>query len=180
MTRWYRSPEMLVSDLYGAPSDIWSLGCTFAELATGRPLFPGVTDMRSGEIKRCSGLWKFSMSLLCPRVCALTHVHVPRAQAPRPWTSYGASCAAWARCRPPRPSASPPPPPRQGCRRRRRRRLAASRCGSGCRSWTAGCWTWCRCVLGCCVVLVGGDLGMGIYQVTRPIVVTGGEDVVPG
>eukprot|EP00198_Chlamydomonas_reinhardtii_P004949 XP_001694285.1 predicted protein [Chlamydomonas reinhardtii] len=32
-TRWYRSPEVLVGDLYGPAADIWSLGCTVAELA---------------------------------------------------------------------------------------------------------------------------------------------------
>ncbi|KAG2436238.1 hypothetical protein HXX76_006549 [Chlamydomonas incerta] len=56
VTRWYRSPEMLVSDLYAAPSDIWSLGCTFAELATGRPLFPGTSSLdQLWRIMRCLG-----------------------------------------------------------------------------------------------------------------------------
>ncbi|KAG2485431.1 hypothetical protein HYH03_015811 [Edaphochlamys debaryana] len=41
VTRWYRAPEILVGDSYGPASDIWSLGCTLAELATGTPLFPG-------------------------------------------------------------------------------------------------------------------------------------------
>ncbi|KAG2485396.1 hypothetical protein HYH03_015882 [Edaphochlamys debaryana] len=44
VTRWYRAPEVLVGDEYGAASDIWSLGCTLAEAATGRPLFTGISS----------------------------------------------------------------------------------------------------------------------------------------
>ncbi|GLI61155.1 hypothetical protein VaNZ11_003439 [Volvox africanus] len=56
VTRWYRSPEMLVSDLYSAASDVWSLGCTFAEIATGRPLFPGTSSLdQLWRIMRCLG-----------------------------------------------------------------------------------------------------------------------------
>lgn len=41
-TRFYRAPEiMLTWKLYGAPVDIWSVGCILAELATGKVLFPG-------------------------------------------------------------------------------------------------------------------------------------------
>ncbi|EFJ42972.1 hypothetical protein VOLCADRAFT_32096, partial [Volvox carteri f. nagariensis] len=41
VTRWYRPPEVLVGDHYGPPVDIWALGCIFAEMLIGRPLFPG-------------------------------------------------------------------------------------------------------------------------------------------
>lgn len=42
VTRYYRAPEiMLASREYGKEVDIWSLGCTIAELATGKVLFPG-------------------------------------------------------------------------------------------------------------------------------------------
>ncbi|KXZ49082.1 hypothetical protein GPECTOR_23g166 [Gonium pectorale] len=41
VTRFYRAPEVLVGDVYGTAVDVWSYGCTLAELATGRPLFPG-------------------------------------------------------------------------------------------------------------------------------------------
>ncbi|XP_078431023.1 mitogen-activated protein kinase 9-like isoform X2 [Wolffia australiana] len=42
-TRWYRAPELCGSfySNYTPAIDIWSIGCIFAELLTGRPLFPG-------------------------------------------------------------------------------------------------------------------------------------------
>ncbi|XP_062229772.1 mitogen-activated protein kinase 12 [Phragmites australis] len=42
-TRWYRAPELCGSffSKYTPAIDIWSIGCIFAELVTGRPLFPG-------------------------------------------------------------------------------------------------------------------------------------------
>jgi serine/threonine protein kinase len=41
-TRWYRAPEALCSwNSYTAGIDIWSTGCTFAEMMSGKPLFPG-------------------------------------------------------------------------------------------------------------------------------------------
>nr|XP_033770998.1 cyclin-dependent kinase-like 4 isoform X2 [Geotrypetes seraphini] len=45
-TRWYRAPELLVGDTqYGAAVDIWAIGCVFAELLSGQPLWPGKSDM---------------------------------------------------------------------------------------------------------------------------------------
>ncbi|KAM4853212.1 cyclin-dependent kinase-like 1 isoform 1-T1 [Thomomys bottae] len=45
-TRWYRSPELLVGDTqYGPPVDVWAIGCVFAELLSGVPLWPGKSDM---------------------------------------------------------------------------------------------------------------------------------------
>ena len=42
VTRFYRAPEvMLSSHAYSKAVDMWSLGCTFAELITGDVLFPG-------------------------------------------------------------------------------------------------------------------------------------------
>ncbi|KAJ8769269.1 hypothetical protein K2173_002197 [Erythroxylum novogranatense] len=42
-TRWYRAPELCgsFSSKYTPAIDIWSIGCIFAELLMGRPLFPG-------------------------------------------------------------------------------------------------------------------------------------------
>ncbi|KAK4379911.1 hypothetical protein RND71_001773 [Anisodus tanguticus] len=42
-TRWYRAPELCGSffSKYTPAIDMWSIGCIFAELLTGKPLFPG-------------------------------------------------------------------------------------------------------------------------------------------
>jgi serine/threonine protein kinase len=42
-TRWYRAPELCGSffSKYTPGIDIWSIGCIFAEMLSGRPLFPG-------------------------------------------------------------------------------------------------------------------------------------------
>lgn len=41
-TRWYRAPEVILSwNHYSKAVDVWSVGCTFAELLNGIPLFPG-------------------------------------------------------------------------------------------------------------------------------------------
>jgi p38 MAP kinase len=41
-TRYYRAPEiMLTWQKYDRAVDIWSVGCIFAEMLVGRPLFPG-------------------------------------------------------------------------------------------------------------------------------------------
>ncbi|KAK9115922.1 hypothetical protein Sjap_014869 [Stephania japonica] len=42
-TRWYRAPELCGSffSKYTPAVDIWSIGCIFAEMLLGKPLFPG-------------------------------------------------------------------------------------------------------------------------------------------
>uniref|UniRef100_A0A166BAL5 mitogen-activated protein kinase n=1 Tax=Daucus carota subsp. sativus TaxID=79200 RepID=A0A166BAL5_DAUCS len=42
-TRWYRAPELCGSffSKYTPAIDMWSIGCIFAELLNGKPLFPG-------------------------------------------------------------------------------------------------------------------------------------------
>jgi cyclin-dependent kinase len=45
VTLWYRAPDVLMgSRRYTTPVDVWSIGCIFAEMHTGRPLFPGAND----------------------------------------------------------------------------------------------------------------------------------------
>jgi len=46
VTLWYRAPELLLgSSRYSTSVDVWSVGCIFAEMATGMPLFPGRSDI---------------------------------------------------------------------------------------------------------------------------------------
>ncbi|XP_052620323.1 cyclin-dependent kinase C-2 [Lactuca sativa] len=42
ITLWYRPPELLLGTTkYGPAVDMWSVGCIFAELLHGKPIFPG-------------------------------------------------------------------------------------------------------------------------------------------
>jgi len=46
VTLWYRAPELLLSDQHYTPAvDMWSVGCVFAELLNGRPLFQGKNEL---------------------------------------------------------------------------------------------------------------------------------------
>jgi cyclin-dependent kinase len=46
VTLWYRSPDVLLgSTTYGTPIDLWSVGCIFAEMVHGVPLFDGRSDI---------------------------------------------------------------------------------------------------------------------------------------
>ena len=45
-TRWYRSPELLLSAPdYGKPVDMWAIACILGEITDGQPLFPGENEM---------------------------------------------------------------------------------------------------------------------------------------
>lgn len=45
VTLWYRAPDVLLgSQTYSTQVDIWSIGCIFAEMSNGRPLFPGSSE----------------------------------------------------------------------------------------------------------------------------------------
>ncbi|KUF92349.1 Phosphatidylinositol synthase (PIS) [Phytophthora nicotianae] len=49
-TRWYRAPEILLgSTKYAKSVDMWAVGCIVAEMATGRPAFPGTSTMNQLE-----------------------------------------------------------------------------------------------------------------------------------
>ncbi|KAJ0399841.1 hypothetical protein ATCC90586_005383 [Pythium insidiosum] len=49
-TRWYRAPEILLgSTRYTKAVDMWAVGCIIAEMATGRPAFPGTSTMNQLE-----------------------------------------------------------------------------------------------------------------------------------
>ncbi|XP_064540217.1 cyclin-dependent kinase 1-like [Drosophila montana] len=46
VTLWYRAPEILMGcPRYACPVDIWSIGCIFFEMATGKPLFQGDSEI---------------------------------------------------------------------------------------------------------------------------------------
>ncbi|KAF4127378.1 Protein kinase domain [Phytophthora infestans] len=68
-TRWYRPPEQeLRLDRYSFDADVWSVGCVLMELLTGRPLFPGNT-----QIEQINLIQRY----LGPLPAAL-HARVPR------------------------------------------------------------------------------------------------------
>ncbi len=47
-TRWYRSPELLLgSKKYDKSIDLWALGCIMPELLSGKPVFPGNTNIET-------------------------------------------------------------------------------------------------------------------------------------
>uniref|UniRef100_H3G5R2 Cyclin-dependent kinase 2 homolog n=1 Tax=Phytophthora ramorum TaxID=164328 RepID=H3G5R2_PHYRM len=46
VTLWYRPPEILMGVRgYSSAVDIWSVGCIFAEMAQGKPLFTGISEI---------------------------------------------------------------------------------------------------------------------------------------
>ena len=46
VTLWYRPPEVLMGGKYYSTAlDIWSLGCIFIEMATGKPMFSGDSEI---------------------------------------------------------------------------------------------------------------------------------------
>ncbi|XP_028745546.2 cyclin-dependent kinase 3 [Peromyscus leucopus] len=46
VTLWYRAPEILLgSKFYSTAVDVWSIACIFAEMVTGKPLFPGDSEI---------------------------------------------------------------------------------------------------------------------------------------
>jgi len=46
VTLWYRSPEILLGqEKYSGATDMWSVGCIIAEMATRQPFFPGDSEI---------------------------------------------------------------------------------------------------------------------------------------
>ena len=51
VTLWYRPPDVLLGNkTYGTTVDMWSIGCIFAEMVNGKPLFTGNTE--SDQLKK--------------------------------------------------------------------------------------------------------------------------------
>ena len=59
VTRWYRSPELLLNArAYSAAVDIWSVGCILMELYNKEPLFPGKDFVHQfSSITEVSSIW---------------------------------------------------------------------------------------------------------------------------
>uniref|UniRef100_A0A0G4HJJ9 Protein kinase domain-containing protein n=1 Tax=Chromera velia CCMP2878 TaxID=1169474 RepID=A0A0G4HJJ9_9ALVE len=53
-TRWYRAPEVLKTEGYGKPADLWSVDCILGEFLLRRILFNG--DNALDQLKRIEGL----------------------------------------------------------------------------------------------------------------------------
>lgn len=50
-TRWYRAPEIILgSNNYTFSADIWSIGCIYAEMVLGCPLFDGKSTFHQVEL----------------------------------------------------------------------------------------------------------------------------------
>ncbi|XP_045768048.1 cyclin-dependent kinase 2 [Maniola jurtina] len=46
VTLWYRAPEILLgTKFYSTAVDVWSLGCIYAEMVSGKTLFPGDSEI---------------------------------------------------------------------------------------------------------------------------------------
>ena len=46
VTRWFRAPEISLEDPhYDERIDVWSVGCTFAEIIARKTLFPSRSDL---------------------------------------------------------------------------------------------------------------------------------------
>ncbi|CBI22263.3 unnamed protein product, partial [Vitis vinifera] len=63
VTLWYRPPELILgSTSYGVSVDLWSVGCVFAELLIGKPLFKGRTEpllnIRQRHLLDESAIWE--------------------------------------------------------------------------------------------------------------------------
>lgn len=83
-TRWYRSPELLVGDTqYGRGVDVWAIGCMFAEIHTGLPLFPGESDIdQLFHILRCQGNLTEHLSQCLQKNPLFEGVEIPHIREP--------------------------------------------------------------------------------------------------
>lgn len=55
-TRWYRAPQLLAGIIYSKKVDLWAVGCIFAELIDGNPIFPGQDEIdQLFLIQKCLG-----------------------------------------------------------------------------------------------------------------------------
>lgn len=89
VTLWYRAPDVLLGNRkYSTPVDIWSCGCIFAELVSGKPLFPGSSEQ--DELVRIFKLLGTPTVDIWPSLPDLT------SQLPAPLPSYPARGLSYA------------------------------------------------------------------------------------
>jgi serine/threonine protein kinase len=72
VTRWFRPPELVLTQMYTAAVDMWGLGCIFAQLLGRKPLFPG-RDFKDQVEVICSIIGK-------PTEEQMAHIDSPRAR----------------------------------------------------------------------------------------------------
>lgn len=77
VTIWYRAPELLLGmNAYSYPLDIWSLGCVFAEMITGNPLFNG--DSEIDQIRKIFKLVSQSNQIISFLLVIKSFIYVQR------------------------------------------------------------------------------------------------------
>ena len=87
VTLWYRSPDVLMgSRKYSTPVDIWSIGCIFAEMVNGSPLFPGDTDQN--QLQKIFRVLGTPSAAIWPSITELPDWKPDfKVYDPQPWTS---------------------------------------------------------------------------------------------
>ncbi|GAB5031262.1 cmgc cdk protein kinase [Nannochloropsis oceanica] len=82
VTLWYRAPDVLMgSRKYSTPVDIWSIGCIFAEMANGRPLFAGASE--SDQLDRIFRALGTPTEAVYPGIVELPEFQKVKTQFPR-------------------------------------------------------------------------------------------------
>ncbi|XP_037944703.1 cyclin-dependent kinase 1-like [Teleopsis dalmanni] len=83
VTLWYRAPEILLgSPRYTFAVDIWSIGCIFVEMATGKPLING--DSEIDQLFRMFKTLETPTEIIWPGVSSLPNYKASFAM----WSSY--------------------------------------------------------------------------------------------
>lgn len=66
-----RPPELLLgAEHYDPKIDVWSVGCIFAELLSGKPLFPGAVGF-AAAVSVCACVCACECTPMCPCICVI-------------------------------------------------------------------------------------------------------------